>query len=104
MLCPKCKTDHAHRSHRAGWREHLAHMVGYRPYRCHECSHRFLNFRYSLPEPAAAPARGAEREIAATRGSLRRQQKRRELLLYGSALTAFVVILYFLTREPSIGN
>ena len=79
-------------------------MVGYRPYRCHECSHRFLNFSYSLPEPAAAPARGAEREIAATRGSLRRKQKRRELLLYGSALTAFVVILYFLTREPSIGN
>ena len=79
-------------------------MVGYRPYRCRECSHRFLNFRYSLPEPAEAPARGVEREIAATRGSLRRQQKRREFLLYGSALTAFVVILYFLTREPSIGN
>jgi hypothetical protein len=104
MLCPKCKTDRAHRSHRAGWRDHLAHMVGFRPYRCRECSHRFLNFRYSLPEPAVAPAQGAEREIAATRTSLRRKQKRREFFLYGSALTVFVVILYFLAREPSIGN
>ena len=79
-------------------------MVGYRPYRCRECDHRFLNFRYSLPEPAVAPAQGAEREIAATRTSLRRKQKRRVFVLYGSALTVFVVILYFLTREPSIGN
>jgi hypothetical protein len=104
MLCPECKTDHAHRSHRAGWREHLAHMVGYRPYRCHQCNHRFLNFRYSLPEPVVAPARGAEKEIAATRTSLRRKRKRLEFFLYGSAMTVFVVILYFLTREPSIGS
>ena len=78
-------------------------MVGYRPYRCRECSHRFLNFRYSLPTCCGA-CPGAEREIAATRTSLRRKQKRREFFLYGSALTVFVVILYFLAREPSIGN
>jgi hypothetical protein len=35
---------------------------------------------------------------------LRRGQRRREFLLYGSALTVFIVILYYLTREPSIGN
>jgi hypothetical protein len=104
MLCPKCKNDHAHRSHRAGLSERLAGIVGYRPYRCHSCSHRFLSFRSSLPEPDAPPVLDAEKEIAATRGSLRRKQKRREVLLYGSALTVFVVILYFLTREPSIGN
>ena len=79
-------------------------MVGFRPYRCRECSHRFLNFRYSLPNPSMPPAQSAEREIAATRTSLRRKQKRLEFFLYGSALTLFVVILYFLAREPSIGN
>lgn len=79
-------------------------MVGFRPYRCRECSHRFLNFRYSLPNPAMPPAQGAEREIAATRTSLRRKQKRLGFFLYGSALTVFAVILYFLAREPSIGN
>jgi hypothetical protein len=104
MLCPECKTDHAHRAHRAGLGEHFASIVGYRPYRCHKCSHRFLSFRYSLPEPAVASSSGAEKEIAATRSSLRRRQKQREFLLYGSALTIFIVILYFLTREPSIGN
>jgi DNA-directed RNA polymerase subunit RPC12/RpoP len=104
MLCPKCQTEHAHHSHRAGLGEHLASILGYRPYRCHKCSHRFLSFRYSLPEPDAPPVLGAEKEIAATRGSLRRRQKRREFLLYGSALTVFVVILYFLVREPSVGD
>jgi DNA-directed RNA polymerase subunit RPC12/RpoP len=104
MLCPKCKSENAHRSHRAGLREHLTSIVGYFPYRCRDCSFRFLNFRYSLPEPVATPLRGAEKEIAATRGSLRWKQTRRELALYVSALTLFVIVLYFLTREPSIGN
>ena len=87
MQCPKCKTDHAHRSHRAGLKERLASIVGYVPYRCRECGLRFLSFRYSSPEPVATPAGGAEREIAKTRGSLRWKQKRRELVLYASALT-----------------
>ncbi len=104
MLCPKCKIDTAHRSHRVGLREHLTSIVGYVPYRCRQCSHRFLTFRYSVPEPLSPPARGAEKEIAATRGSLRRKQRRHELVLYGSALALFVVILYYLTREPSMGG
>ena len=104
MLCPKCKIDTAHRSHRVGLRERLTSIVGYVPYRCRQCSHRFLGFRYSLPELVAPPTRGAEKEIAATRGSLRRKQRRHELVLYGSALALFVVILYYLTREPSMGG
>jgi hypothetical protein len=104
MLCPKCQTDNVHRSHRAGLRERLTSIVGYVPYRCRDCNLRFLNFSYSLPNPVATPLRGVEKEIAATRGSLRWKRKRRELVLYASALTLFVVVLYFLTREPSIGN
>jgi hypothetical protein len=104
MRCPKCKADSAHRSHRVGFRERLVSLVGYVPYRCRQCSLRFLGFRYSLPEPAAPPARGAEKEIAVTRGSLRWKRRRRELLLYGSAMALFVVILYYLTREPSMGG
>jgi hypothetical protein len=104
MQCPKCKTDNAHRSHRTGLSEHLTSIVGYIPYRCRDCGFRFLSFCYSRLEPVTAPLQGAEREIAATRSSLRRKQKRCELVLYASALTLFVVVLYFLTREPSIGN
>ena len=46
MQCPKCKIDHAHRSHRRGL-ERLAGIFGYYPYRCRECGHRFLHFRYA---------------------------------------------------------
>ena len=104
MMCPKCKTDSAHRSHRVGLTERLTGIVGYLPYRCHQCSHRFLSVRYPRPEPAMAPARGAEKEIAATRASLRWKQKRRDFLLYASAMAMFVVVLYYLTREPSMGG
>jgi hypothetical protein len=104
MQCPKCKTDSAHRSHREGLQERLTSLVGYFPYRCRQCSHRFLTFSYSLPERAAHPTRGAEREIAATRGSLRWKQRRREVFLYCTALALFVVILYYLSREPSMGG
>ena len=104
MLCPKCKTDSAHRSHRVGLKERLTGIVGYLPYRCRQCSHRFLSVRCLSPESAAAPARGAEKEIAATRASLRWKQKRRDFLLYASAMAMFVVVLYYLTREPSMGG
>ena len=78
MLCPKCKTDNAHRSHRTGLREQLKSVIGYYPYRCRDCRLRFLSFRYWLSLPDTAPPRGAEKEIAATRGSLHRKQKRRD--------------------------
>ena len=104
MLCPKCKTDRAHRSHRAGLKEHLASIAGYHPYRCRDCSHRFLSLRDPPPAPASPATRSVEREIAATQGAARRKRKRRDILLYTSALILFGVILYFLTREPSMGS
>lgn len=104
MLCPKCKTESAHRSHRAGLKEHLLSIAGYHPYRCRDCSHRFLWLRYSSPEPATRATRGVEREMAATQGALRWKRKRRTILFYVSALILFGIILYSLTREPSTGN
>jgi hypothetical protein len=104
MVCPNCKNDSAHRSHRAGLTEHMVSVVGYHPYRCPQCKVRFLKFRYSLPEAAPSAPRGVEREIAATQGALRRQRKRRELLLYVLALLVFGVVLYLLTRTPSMGD
>jgi hypothetical protein len=104
MLCPKCKHDSAHRSHRAGLKEHLVGIAGYEPYRCRRCQHRFLSVRHPAPEPAAPGVRSVEREIAATQGHVRWRRRRRDLLLYGSALLVFGVVLYFLTREPSMGG
>ena len=104
MLCTKCQTDSAHRSHRVGIREHLSSLLGYYPYRCRNCGRRFQTQGHSEPGTASPAARGVEREITHTRGALRRRAVRRAILLYGGALILFAVILYYLTREPSMGG
>jgi len=104
MLCPKCKIDHAHRSHRKGL-EHLAGLMGYYPYRCRECGHRFLHFRYADPPEASGRRSEAEREIRSTRGRIRWQRKKRALMLYGFGALVFLGFLYFITRPGALtGN
>ena len=106
MLCPKCKTDHAHRSHRNGLIERLAALFARYPYRCRDCGHRFLRFRYKVPGVGSGePATSAEREIRAVRVRIQWQRKRRELLLYGSGILLFLVFLYYITRPGTFtGN
>jgi hypothetical protein len=96
LLCPKCKTDHAHRSHRRGLIEYGVAVAGFYPYRCQECHLRFLRFRYA---PIAEEPIGVEREIKATRGAIKAKRKRRELLLYGVAVVLFLAFLYYITRD-----
>jgi|GEM_PF-1528156 hypothetical protein len=106
MLCPKCKTDHAHRSHRQGVKEHLASLLAYYPYRCRDCKHRFLQNRHAAPQgpPSAHPS--TEREIRATRQTKNWERKKRNMIVYGIALFVFLVFLYFVTRDrgPSSEN
>jgi hypothetical protein len=103
MLCPKCKTDRAHRSHRVGLTEHLVSIVGFFPYNCRDCHTRSLRFRDSSQEAGPSANPSGEREIVATQAARGRKRKQREILLYGLALLLFVAILYFLTREPAAG-
>ena len=42
-----------------------------------------------------------EREIKATRGAMNKRRKRRELLLFATAMVLFLSFLYYLTRERS---
>jgi hypothetical protein len=104
MVCPKCNNDSAHRSHRVGLREQISSLVGYHPYRCRQCKHRFLSLRDSATAPASSGNQSTEREIRATQSGFRWKRKKRDIMLYGSALILFVVLLYFLTRAPSFGN
>src|SRR5450432_2201622 len=104
MLCPKCNTDSAHRSHRVGLKEHLTSIAGYKPYRCRACKHRFLSQSHPATPPASPDRKGLEREISHTQGSIRWKQKKRDLLLYAAALIVFAFVLYFLTRAPKIGD
>ncbi len=104
MLCPKCKKDRAHRSHRTGLTEHLASLAGFYPYACRACNHRFLQFVTSWEQRPASANPGVEREIAASRSAFAWKRKQREILLYGLALLLFVAILYFLTRDSNVGG
>ncbi len=97
MLCPKCKTDHAHRSHRRGLLELLASLVAIYPYRCRDCGLRFLKFRYSTPSLTQDPS--TVREILSTRRSIAWKRKRMELLLYGAGMLLFLMFLYYISRE-----
>lgn len=102
MLCPKCKNDRAHRSHRNGAKEHLASLLAYYPYRCRGCQHRFLRSRYAAVQaPASDRHRSTEREIRATRKAKDRQRKKRHLAIYGIALLLFLAFLYLVTRYRS---
>lgn len=98
MVCPSCKVDRAHRSHRRGVKERLAALFSYNPYRCHECGHRFLLYRYA-EQSTLKPLTATERQIISLRQTIRKKRSRRELLLYTSALMLFVIILYWITRE-----
>jgi transposase-like protein len=98
MQCPKCQTDHFHRSHRRGAWEHLASLAARYPYRCRDCGYRALQSRYSSEEAAADHA-PKDREVKATRGAMHWRRRRRELLLYGAGLLLLAAFLYFITRE-----
>lgn len=99
MLCPKCKIDHAHRSHRTGLVERLGSLIGYYPYRCRECGHRFLQFRYAVPSQGPGKRSETEREIRSTRVRIRWQRKKRVILLYGFCALIFLGFLYYITRS-----
>ena len=102
MVCPKCKVDHAHRSHRKGL-EHIAGWFGYYPYRCRECGNRFLHFRYAA-SPDAGRQSETEREIRSTRMRTRWKRKKRELLLYSFGALLFLGFLYFITRPGALSG
>ena len=103
MVCPKCKSDRVHRSHRRGALEQFLGLFGMQPHRCHACEHRFLRFRYAA-EPASAGPSSTEREIRSTRRSIAWKNKRREFLLYGSGFLLFLAFLYYITRQRGSGD
>jgi type II secretory ATPase GspE/PulE/Tfp pilus assembly ATPase PilB-like protein len=104
VLCPKCKTDRAHRSHRTGVKEYVASLAAYYPYRCRHCKHRFLQSRYGVPEVPSGQHQSTEREIRATRRAKNWERKKRHVTIYGIALLLFLVFLYLVTRDRGANN
>lgn len=99
MLCPKCQTNRASRSHRRGLIEYGVSVMGYYPYCCKDCHLRFLRLRHAPAENAPAVHSSVGREIKATRAAMKAKRKRRELLLYTAAIVLFLTFLYYITRD-----
>jgi len=104
MFCPKCKSERAHRSHRRDPWEKAASLLAIYPYRCAECQHRFLQFRFAPPEPPAANTPAKDPSNQGSRATREWRRRRREFLLYGAALLCFLALLYFITRERAPGS
>lgn len=98
-LCPKCKTHTAVRSHRIGILDRLTHMAGFSPYRCRECSLRFLHFRFSASPEMPAAERSTVREIRKTRRQLQFASIKQQIYIYTVAGLIFLAFLYFLAKE-----
>jgi predicted Zn-ribbon and HTH transcriptional regulator len=98
MTCPKCKSDNAHRSHRRNSLERALAALGFYPYRCQKCDHRFRRSAFALERTPSQHA-STEREIRATRGKVTMARRRRELVVYGGSFAFFLAFLYYITRE-----
>ena len=104
MSCPKCKSEHIRRSHRANLLEWLISMIAIYPYRCSDCHRRFLRFRRELPAGSAKTGRAGERSLQGSRAVREWKRRRRELLIYSAAVFCFLVFLYYITREHGFGS
>ena len=93
MNCPKCGQGAAHRSHRTqlDW---TISWLGFKPYRCKECQHRFYAYRDG--ETSARLRTPEERRIMKLRRSIRWRRTKAELLLYLVSAVIFLGILYYI--------
>ncbi len=100
MLCPDCRLESAHRSHRRGFTDYALSLLGWRPYRC-KCGARFRARENAPVESRHAKSIGSE--IRATRAAAARGLKRRQFVLWAAAGGLFFAFLFYLTRDRSSG-
>lgn len=97
MICPNCKSDRAHRSHRNGVSDWFAAIKGETPYRCHACNRRF---RVTSGGTESKEMRTkTEREILRTRREIRWRRNRLTVAMYGIGLAIFGLLLALLLQD-----
>ena len=92
MICPKCKENRAHRSHRAGLKDRFLRLFQQIPYRCHGCNQRF--YAYRSGERSSKLRTHEEMKIMQLRRRIRWKRSRRELAVYGLAALVLIAIVY----------
>jgi hypothetical protein len=95
MACPKCGSKHLRRSRRTGLIDWFRGVLGFHPYRCHEClSRSFLRTSAALLEVVRPNRRRRPEERKRVW-----KRRRREILLWGGGILCFLAILYSLIRD-----
>jgi len=102
MICPKCKEDRAHRSHRAGIRDRILHFFSQIPYRCHACNHRFYAYRDGETSPRLRTAE--EIRIMRLRRKMRWKKSRIELAAYAICSIIVAAVIYYLIQQRVTGD
>ncbi len=97
MICPKCKENRAHRSHRTGLKDWFARFFDEIPYRCHACDTRFYAYRGG--ENSEKLRTPEEMKIMQLRRTLRWKRSRRELTVYGIAALVMIFIIYYALQQ-----
>jgi hypothetical protein len=94
-VCPACKLGRLRRSHRRGPLERALGLFGLYPYRCEQCGDR----PWHSGGPPETPDVSLKLRLD-TKALARAWRRRRgELWLYLLGLCAFVVFLYYITRD-----
>lgn len=96
MNCPKCGKSTAHRTHRKWW-DYSVSWLGFMPYSCKDCQHRFLAWRSGELSPRLRTPE--ERRIMKLRRSIRWRRTRGELILYSVSAVIFLAVLYYLLTQ-----
>lgn len=97
MICPKCKQNRAHRSHRSSLKDRIFLLFDQIPYRCHACNTRFYAYRGG--EESEKLRTREEMKIMQLRRSLRWKRSKRELTVYGFAALVLVIIIYYTLQQ-----
>ena len=98
MICPKCGNNRAHRSHRS-FGERVIGWLGFKPYRCKDCQHRF--YAYRSGEGSDKLRTAEERRIMSLRRKTKWKRTKGELVLYGIGIVVMLLLIgYLLNQSP----
>ncbi len=98
MICPKCGKSTAHRSHRS-FRDRIISWLGFKPYRCRDCNHRF--YAYRSGESSEKMRTAEERRIMKLRRQIKWRRTKTELVLYGAGVLLMLLLIRYLIYQTS---
>ncbi len=80
----------------------MVSWLGYKPYRCKDCQHRFYAYREG--ENSTKLRTAEERRIMKLRRQIKWRRTKAELLLYSVGSLAVIALIYYLIQQRVISE